>query len=68
MIEKKTKREPWKANNNMTPQTKWHDHAQDTIKTAIKHNKLPKYQNHTTSNKHHDSIPWFLVLPRESST
>ena len=47
----------------MTPQTKWHDHAQDIDKTAIKNNKSPKYQKHKIDNRCHDSIP---MVPSDS--
>jgi len=52
-----------KTNNNVTPQTKYHGHAQDTNKTTIKRKKSPKYQKHKFDKKRHHSIP---MLPHAS--
>jgi len=47
----------------MTPQQKWHGHAQEANKTTIKLKKSTKDQNHKTNNRHHDSIP---IVPSAS--
>ena len=52
-----------KTNNNMTPQTRWHDHALDITKLQIKRKKIIKDQKHKTNNRHYDSIP---IVPSAS--
>ena len=41
----------------MTPQTKWHDHALDEIKTTNQAQQITKDRKKKTSNKYYDSIP-----------
>jgi len=57
-----------KTNNNKTLQTKWQGLAPDINKTANQAQQITKDQKHKTRNKHHDSIPWFPVLPKKIST